>query len=223
MSTPTPLSTKLAEVALRINAITLKPSDPFTWASGYRMPIYNDNRMLLCTAEIRSLIAEGFLHLLSTHDLHPEVIAGTSTGGISFGTTLADQLQLPFIYVREKPKGHGMQKRVEGVLDEGQRVVVIEDLVSTGGSSLEALRGVREAGGEVDTVLSIFSYGFSEAAEKFTAAEARYLALFTVETLLQVAEEKGYITHEEAALLGSWRKEPFSWGEKHGFPRIVKE
>lgn len=212
----------LAQIALEIKAIKLDPVTPFTWASGYRMPIYNDNRLLLGNYKHRALISEGFQSIIETQQLPVEVIAGTSTAGISPGTTLADRLKLPFIYVRDKAKGHGMQNRIEGILTPGQKALMVEDLVSTGGSSIEAIKAVREAEGTLDNCLSIFSYGLEEATKQFDAISCRLFPLLTFDVLLSTAVAASYITAPQKALLDSWREDPFGWGEKHGFPRVIK-
>ena len=212
----------LAKIALEIKAIKLDPNTPFTWASGYRMPIYNDNRLLLGQFAHRSLIAEGFQNIIEQRRIEVEVIAGTSTAGISPGTSLADRLRLPFIYVRDKAKGHGMQNRIEGILIPGQRTLMVEDLVSTGGSSIEAIKAVREAEGALDNCLSIFSYGLEEATKQFESISCRLFPLLTFDVLLSTAVETSYINATEKKLLDSWREDPFGWGERHGFPKVVK-
>lgn len=212
----------LAEIALDIKAIKLSPAKPFVWASGYQMPIYNDNRLFLGNHRHRALIADGFLQLINENNLSPEVIAGTVTAGISPATTLADRLERPLIYVREKAKGHGLKNRIEGILAQGQKVLMIEDLVSTGGSSISAIEGVREAGGQVDVCCSIFSYGLDEANRQFEEIRCKLLPVLTYQKLLEVAIERKYISADEETLLREWRKNPFEWGDKHGFPKVQK-
>jgi len=213
---------ELAEIALEIKAIKLSPEDPFTWASGYRMPIYNDNRLLLGNYKHRALIAEGFAQLIKTENIALDVVAGTATAGISPGTTLADSLKAPFIYIRSKAKGHGLQNQIEGVLNSGEQVLLIEDLISTGGSSISALEAVREAGGVIETCFSIFSYGLDEAKKRFDGVECQVFSLLTFDRLLEIAIEKEYITQEQQEVLAEWQKDPFGWGEKHGFPKQEK-
>ena len=216
----------IAEQGLRIGAIKLDPGDPFQWASGYRMPVYNDNRMFLFHPEARRLIAAGLAGMILDRGIDPEVVAGTATAGIPHGALLADQLSLPFIYIRDKPKAHGLRNRIEGLDAEsdlaGRRVVVIEDLISTGGSSAKAVVAVREAAGRCDWCLSIFSYGLEKAAEEFAALDppCRHDSLLTFPVLLDVAREGGFLTGDQIALLTEWRKDPFGWGESHGFPRV---
>jgi len=192
------------------------------------MPIYNDNRMFLFHPEMRRTIARGLAEIVRENDIDPEVVAGTATAGIPHGALLADLLGLPFIYIRDKPKGHGLKNRIEG-LDaesdlEGRRVVVIEDLVSTGGSSARAVEAVREARGRADWCVSIFSYGLEKAEEEFRALDppCRYTSLLTFPLLLEVARTGGFLTSDQIALLAEWREDPFGWGEKHGFPKIEK-
>lgn len=217
------IGVRLAEIALEIRAIKLSPADPFTWASGYRMPIYNDNRLFLGDPTHRRLIAEGFQDILKRAQIAPEVIGGTVTAGISPGTTLADLLRLPFVYVRDKAKGHGLKNRVEGILRPGERVVMIEDLVSTGGSSVEAINGIREAGAQCDVCLSIFSYGLEESERQFSAIGCALHSLLTFPTLLEVAVRTGYLSASDLEVLGEWRKDPFAWGAAHGFPRVDRK
>jgi len=215
------IAAKLARIALDIGAIRLSPEAPFTWASGYRMPVYNDNRLLLGNHEHRLLVARGFEAALAENQIETDVVAGTATAGIAPATTLADRLRKPLIYVRPQAKKHGMNNRIEGILQPGQRVVMIEDLISTGGSALAAVAAVREAGGEVAHCLSIFKYGFREAEEAFTARACRLRSLLTFDELLDEAETTGRINAEQAALLLPWREDPFGWGERHGFPRLT--
>ena len=162
---------RLAEISLEMGAIKLQPNDPFLWASGYRMPIYNDNRMLLSSSEARRLVAEGFLDILQQEEIDFEVIAGTSTAGIPHSTTLADMLGTPLTYVRTKAKDHGMGNQIEGLGGDrsyhNRKVVLIEDLISTGGSSIKAVQAVREAEGDITWCLAIFSYGLEKARTQF--------------------------------------------------------
>ena len=216
------IARRLARVALSIKAIKLQPGNPFTWVSGYRMPIYNDNRMLMGSFEHRQLVCQGMCELIEKHTLRPEVIAGVATSGIPHATVVADCLRLPLIYVREKPKAHGAGRRIEGIFTPGQKTVVVEDLVSTGQSSVAALEGVREAGGDADTVLAIFSYGFPKAAEAFQTVGGRYFSILTYADLLEVARAEKYISDAESAVLAEWGSDPFGWGESHGFPKVDK-
>ncbi len=192
------------------------------------MPIYNDNRMFLFHPQMRRTIAEGLAGIIRDRDIGPQVVAGTATAGIPHGARLADVLSLPYIYIRDKPKGHGLKNRIEG-LDaesdlEGRTVVVIEDLISTGGSSARAVEAVREANGKADWCLSIFSYGLEKAAEQFAALDppCHFTSLLTFPTLLEVAESGGFLSRDQIALLADWREDPFAWGERHGFPKVEK-
>ncbi len=212
----------LAKVALEIKAIKLNPKQPFLWASGYYMPIYNDNRMLLGNFEHRKIIASGFIDLISKLKLDVEVIAGTATAGIPPATSLADRLEKPLIYVRASAKDHGLRNTIEGILLPGQKVLMIEDLISTGGSSITAIEDIREAGGKIENCLSIFSYGLSEALKQFDQISCKVNSLLTYDLLLAEAQTQKYINQQELELLQDWRKNPFSWGEKNGFPKVEK-
>jgi orotate phosphoribosyltransferase len=220
------LDRRIAKEGLDVGAIKLDPDNPFQWASGYRMPIYNDNRMFLFRPDVRKTIARGLADIIAEEGVSPEVVAGTATAGIPHGALLADLLSLPFIYVRDKPKAHGLRNRIEGIDAAsdlgGSRVVVIEDLISTGGSSARAVEGVREANGNCTWCLSIFSYGLERAAEKFAALDppCEFKSLLTFPVLLDVARTGGYLSEEQVALLAEWREDPFGWGAAHGFPRV---
>jgi orotate phosphoribosyltransferase len=216
---------RIAEEGLRIGAIKLSPETPFQWASGYRMPIYNDNRMFLFYPETRRTIVRGLAQVIEEQAIGPEVVAGTSTAGIPHGALLADFLSLPFIYIRDKPKSHGLRNRIEGLDADsdlgGRRVVVIEDLISTGGSSARAVQAVRDARGAARWCLSIFSYGLEKAAEQFAALAppCAFTSLLTFPVLLEVAKDGGFLSEDQIALLAEWREDPFGWGGKHGFPK----
>ncbi|TFH65823.1 MAG: orotate phosphoribosyltransferase [Gemmatimonadales bacterium] len=221
------LGRTIAEYGLRIGAIKLNPASPFQWASGYRMPIYNDNRMFLFYPEMRRTIAQGLADIIRDRGIRPDVVAGTATAGIPHGALLADLLSLPYIYIRDKPKAHGLKNRIEGLDAEsdlgGRTVVVIEDLISTGGSSARAVEAVREANGVSDWCLSIFSYGLEKAAEEFAALEpaCEFTSLLTFPVLLDVARTGGFLSEDQISLLAEWREDPFGWGEKNGFPKAT--
>jgi orotate phosphoribosyltransferase len=190
------------------------------------MPIYNDNRMFLFHPEMRRTIAQGLAGIIREEEISPEVIAGTATAGIPHGALLADLLDLPYIYIRDKPKAHGLKNRIEG-LDaesdlEARKVVVIEDLISTGGSSARAVEAVREANGTCNWCLSIFSYGLEKAAEQFESLHppCAHTSLLTFPVLLDVARTGGFLSEDQIMLLAEWREDPFGWGEKHGFPKV---
>jgi orotate phosphoribosyltransferase len=221
-------NTKLAEAGLKINAIKLNTKDPFLWASGYRMPIYNDNRMFLYYPKYRKLIAEAFKSVIEKENIDFDIVAGTSTAGIPHGALLAELLDVPFIYIRSKPKGHGLKNQIEGIDAEsdlgGKKVIVIEDLISTGGSSAEAVQAVRDAKGIVEYCLSIFSYGLEKALNAFDklALPCKTQSLLTYDVLIKTAEETGYVTNEQAESLTEWRKDPFAWGDARGFKKVEK-
>jgi orotate phosphoribosyltransferase len=205
------ISKKVAEKLLQINAVKLSPQNPFTWASGIKSPIYCDNRLTLSFPDVRQYIVKCFVK--KSGDFEPfDIVAGVATAGIPHGALLADRLKKPFIYVREKPKSHGRQNQIEGVLTQGSRVLVIEDLISTGGSSVKAVESVREAGGIVVGVLAIFSYGFEKANQVFKEADCPFDTLSNYDTLLSQAIENQYIKPEELKTLRAWRHAPDTWG-----------
>lgn len=212
------IARKIAKAALEIKAVKLQPESPFTWASGYKMPIYNDNRLFLFYPEYRRLIAEGFAELIKEKSIKCDMVAGTPTAGIPHGVLLADIIEKPFIYPRKWQKDHGMLNKIEGVpsidMIKDKNVIMIEDLISTGGSSVESLQVVRAAGAKVDTCLSIFSYGFTKAQDAFDAARARYFSLISLDTLIEVVEEEAYFNSTQIELLREWQKSPFTWGER---------
>ena len=210
-------SEEIAKISIETGAIQLNPETPFLWASGYRMPIYNDNRLLLGNSQHRQLIAEGFNDTITSKEIEVDVIAGTATAGIPPATSLADMLKTPLIYVRPNPKEHGMKNQIEGVLRDNQKVVLVEDLISTGGSALNAVAAIREAGGKVDHCLSIFSYGFSNAIEQFKNARCQLHHLLNFEELILLARENKSVSTEQFSLLKSWHSDPFNWGSKNGF------
>ena len=211
---PISIADTLARISLEIGSIKLNPDQPFTWASGYKMPIYNDNRLLLGNNEHRSLIAKGFQELINQYAPNAEVIAGTATAGIPHATTLADMLQLPLIYVRSAPKSHGMSNLNEGPLRPNQEVLVIEDLISTGGSAASAVTAIREAGGVVKHCFSIFSYGFIEATDKFKSISCEIHCILKFSQLLKVAQSTQNLPESDVEMLHSWQKNPFNWAEK---------
>ena len=211
------IAENIARVALEIGAIQFNAQQPFIWASGYKMPIYNDNRLLLGNAGHRALITQGFQDLLKNCAAKVEVIAGTATAGIPHATTLADRLQLPLIYVRSAAKTHGMGNRIEGPLRRNQQVLVIEDLVSTGGSAANAVTAIREAGGIVNHCFSIFSYGLSEATDKFKSISCEIHSILDFSELLEVALSTQNLSTNDIETLRSWQKAPFKWAENNGF------
>ena len=219
---------KLSEASLEIGALRLNVKNPFLWASGYYMPVYNDNRLFLQNREYRRMITKTFASIIKKNRINPEAVAGTSTAGIPHAALLADKLDLPLTYVRNKPKDHGLGNRIEG-LDaergyEGRRVVLIEDLISTGGSSIAALKAVREAGGKIEYCLSIFTYGLSKAEEEFSSLtpQCRAISILSYDKLIHTAEKSGYISKDDVKSLEEWRKSPFDWGSNYGFPPKTK-
>lgn len=202
---------EVAKALLEIKAVSLRPQDPFTWTSGIKSPIYCDNRMTMSFPEVRELIAEGFASVIREQYPDAEVIAGTATAGIPHAAWVAQKLGLPMIYVRDKAKGHGRQNQIEGALPEGKKVVVIEDLISTGGSSLKAGLAVRESGGTVLATLAIFTYEFDAAAALFEAEGIPLTTLSRYSVLIEAALELGYIKSEDVALLSAWRQDPKSY------------
>ena len=203
---------KTAELLLQINAIKLNPSTPFLWASGWKSPIYCDNRLTLSFPAIRNYIREEFSKNIEKQFGKPDVIAGVATGAIGIGILVAESLGLPFVYVRPEAKKHGRQNQVEGFLQKGQNVVVVEDLISTGNSSLQAVEVLREAGANVKGMAAIFNYGFDIATENFKKANVDLFTLGNYENLLTLAVAKKYITEEEETTLIAWRKDPSTWG-----------
>jgi orotate phosphoribosyltransferase len=196
---------------LDIGAIKLNLEDPFTWASGWKSPIYCDNRLALSYPQIRDYIKHALSSVVKDHFAGTEAIAGVATAGIPQGALVADELDLPFIYVRSKPKGHGLTNQIEGNVVANQKVAVIEDLVSTGGSSLKAVEAIRSAGMEVLGMVSIFTYGFDISAQNFKQANVRYLSLSDYDTLISVGIEKDIIPKAQVDRLKAWRTAPDSW------------
>ena len=202
---------KVAEFLLQIKAIKLQPNKPFTWASGWKSPIYCDNRVTLSYPKIRTYIRQEFVNTINTNFAKPDVIAGVATGGIAQGALVAEEMGLPFIYIRSEAKKHGMTNLIEGVLEKGQSVVVIEDLISTGGSSLKAVEAIREAGCIVKGMAAIFTYGFEIADNAFKAANIPYKSLTNYQTLIGLALEKGIIAADDQNTLLNWRADPTNW------------
>jgi len=202
---------KTAELLLQINAIKLNPQTPFLWASGWKSPIYCDNRISLSFPPIRNYIRDEFAKHIENQFGKPDVIAGVATGAIGIGVLVAEKLGLPFVYVRPEPKKHGRQNQIEGFLDKGQSVVVIEDLISTGKSSLQAVEALRENGAIIKGMAAIFSYGFEIAKTNFENENLDLYTLSNYENLLNLALEKKYITEQEQEILSKWRSNPSEW------------
>lgn len=208
------IAREVAEYLLEIRAVVLKPNEPFTWASGLKSPIYCDNRKTLSYPKVRSYIKSSFADTISEEIKNAEVIAGVATAGIPHGALVADVLNKPFVYVRDKPKAHGMANQIEGKLDAGQKVVVIEDLISTGGSSLKAVEALRQAGAEVVALGAVFTYGFDTSIAAFEQAKCRFFTLSDYPTLLEVAARLDYIKPNEIDTLTEWYKHPEAWSKK---------
>ena len=202
---------KTAELLLQINAIKLNPSNPFLWASGWNSPIYCDNRLTLSFPAIRNYIRDEFAKQIVEKYGKPDVIAGVATGAIGIGILVAEAMNLPFVYIRPEPKKHGRQNQVEGFLQKGQTVVVIEDLISTGTSSLQAVEALRNEGANVKGMIAIFSYGFDIAATNFSNANVELSTLSNYENLLNLALDKNYISEKEEIALKEWRNNPSEW------------
>ena len=202
---------KVAEFLLQIKAIKLSPKEPFTWASGWKSPIYCDNRKTLSYPAVRTFIRQQFVHIINSEFGRPDMIAGVATGGIAHGALVAHDMGLPFLYVRSDSKEHGLKNQVEGDLTVGRSVVVVEDLVSTGGSSLKAVQALRDAGLEVKGMVSIFTYGFDTATRSFAEAKVNLQALTNYSVLLDQALRSDYITEKDLGPLNEWRKDPANW------------
>ncbi|HJE88468.1 orotate phosphoribosyltransferase [Rikenella microfusus] len=204
---------KIAQTLLQIKAIKLSPANPFTWASGWHSPIYCDNRKTLSYPEARREIYRAFAKIVAEKYPQAEVIAGVATGAIACGVLTAEELGKPFIYVRSAPKDHGMANQVEGHFEPGAKVVVVEDLISTGGSSLKAVEALRAAGCEVLGMVAIFTYGFPTATANFEKAGVRLDTLSDYNTLIELAAEQNYIEPEEMETLREWRRAPDVWSK----------
>ncbi|MFZ0281762.1 MAG: orotate phosphoribosyltransferase [Bacteroidales bacterium] len=203
---------KIAEYLLQIKAIKLQPSNPFTWASGWKSPIYCDNRKTLSFPEVRSYIRDTFSAMTGEYFPGTELIAGVATGAIAHGALTAEKLGLPFVYVRSEAKEHGLGNQIEGYFVPGQKVVVIEDLISTGGSSLGAVRALREAGCDVLGMIAIFTYEFRKASDAFAAGNVELHTLSNYSTLIETAVKTGFISTSEVETLKEWRNDPSKWG-----------
>lgn len=204
----------VAEKLLQIKAIKLQPTNPFTWASGWESPIYCDNRKTLSYPDVRNIIKVQIARLVMEQYPEVDAIAGVATGAIAQGALVAEELGRPFVYVRSAPKGHGLENLIEGDLKPGMKVVVIEDLISTGGSSLKAVEAIRNDACEVLGMIAIFTYGFQVSVDKFKEAGVELTTLSDYETLLEVAGEINYIDEKEVSTLREWRKDPATWSAK---------
>jgi orotate phosphoribosyltransferase len=202
---------KVAEFLLQIKAVKLEPEKPFTWASGWKSPIYCDNRKTLSYPQIRTYIRQQFVDTINKHFAKPDVIAGVATGGIALGALVAQEMNLPFVYVRSEAKKHGLTNMIEGEIQSGQSVVVIEDLISTGGSSLKAVEALREKGCNVKGMAAIFTYGFAEAEQNFKKAKCVLKTLTSYDVLVNKALQKEYINEKDLESLKQWRINPSEW------------
>jgi orotate phosphoribosyltransferase len=203
---------EIATHLLEIGAVSLEPQEPFTWSSGLKSPIYCDNRLTLAYPNVRNAIADGLTKLIRAHFSDVEAIAGTATAGIPHAAWVSERLNLPMCYVRSQAKGHGKGKQIEGKVDKGQKVVVVEDLISTGGSSLNAVRALREAGCQVLGIVAIFTYGLEKAKQAFAENNVEVYTLTDYDTLIETAVELGVVTEQDLATLRKWRENPEEWG-----------
>lgn len=201
-----------AQKLLEVKAVKLQPEEPFTWASGWKSPIYTDNRKTLSFPALRSFVKTELCHLIQSNFPEAEAVAGVATGAIAQGALVADQLGLPFSYVRPKPKDHGMGNQIEGEIRKGAKVVVVEDLISTGGSSLKAVEALRQYGVEVIGMVASFTYGFPVAEEAFKEADVKLFTLSDYDHVVAEAAQTGYIKPEDQPVLAEWRKNPSQWG-----------
>ena len=202
-----------AEKLLNVKAIKLQPANPFTWASGWKSPIYCDNRKTLSFPNLRTFVKIELCHAIQENFPEAEAVAGVATGAIAQGALVADQLGKPFVYVRSKPKDHGMGNLIEGELPEGAKVVVVEDLISTGGSSLKAVEALRAAGYEVVGMVASYTYGFPIAEDAFSNAGVKLVTISDYANVVEVAAATGYIKQEDVDVLHEWRKDPANWGK----------
>lgn len=207
-------SPSISQYLLESRAVKLEPSKPFIWASGWKSPIYCDNRITLSFPDVRTAIRDAFVEKIKQHYPQVEVIAGVATGAIAQGALVAEAMNLPFIYVRSAPKKHGMENLIEGIVHPGQKVVVIEDLVSTGGSSLQAVEALRKAEADVLGMVAIFTYGFPSAEDNFKTGNCKLVTLTNYMELLDLALETGYVKADQLDILKQWRQNPGEWMQK---------
>lgn len=199
---------------LNVKAIKLQPANPFTWASGWKSPFYCDNRKTLSYPDLRSFVKTEFARLVMEQFPEAEAVAGVATGAIAQGALVADALNLPFVYVRSKPKDHGLENLIEGELKPGAKVIVVEDLISTGGSSLKAVEAIRKNGSEVIGMVAAYTYGFQVAVDAFKEANVKLVTLTNYEAVVAEAQRIGYITPEDVEILNKWRESPSTWTGK---------
>lgn len=211
------ISEDVARILLELNAITLNPKKPFRYASGILSPVYTDCRVLMAYPQRRREIRDLYIDTIKKSGVTFEVVAGTATAGIPHAAWIADKLNLPLVYVRGKAKDHGKENLMEGIIKKGQRAIVIEDLVSTGESAINSVNAVREAGGQVEYVFSIITYGMKQAEENFKTHNLKLVSLTNFQDVLKQAQKMGYINKEEISAILDWTKDPPSWGKRMGF------
>ena len=214
------MNEEIARVLLEKKAVTLNAKVPFTFVSGIRSPIYCDNRQMIAYPEERKQIVDAFIN--ESRDGDFDIVAGTSTAGIPWASWISDKLNKPMAYIRGAKKEHGAGNQIEGADVDGKKVLIVEDLISTGGSSFRAVEAVREGGGNCETVVAIFSYDFEKANKIFKEGDCKLLVITNFSTLVNVASKNGFLTDSEQALVLSWNKDPQNWGPKHGFPNADK-
>ncbi|MBS2770788.1 orotate phosphoribosyltransferase [Anoxybacillus rupiensis] len=207
------MNKEIATHLLQIGAVSLQPNEPFIWSSGLKSPIYCDNRLTLAYPHVRSIIADGLAQLIRAHFPDVEIIAGTATAGIPHASWTSERLGLPMCYVRSQAKAHGRGKQVEGKVERGQKVVVVEDLISTGGSSLTAVGALKEAGCDVLGVIAIFTYGLEKGKQAFAESDVQVHTLTDYDSLIETAVELGVVGEQDLATLRDWRKQPEAWGK----------
>lgn len=218
-------NSKLAKAAFDIGAVKVNCNTPFQWSSGFHMPVYNDTRIFLGFPEYRNMITLAFMNLILEKNIPHEIMAGVATAGISYATTLADRMNKPLVYVREKPKAYGLKTKIEGIAKEkelaGKNVVIIEDVISTGKSSINAINSLREGKCLVDCCLAVFNYGFKESYEAFYSLRPKcnVVSLLDYDSLIKFGIDNGKLTEEDIKSLEEWKLDPFKWGEKRGFPK----
>lgn len=210
------LAEHIAEILLRLEAVSIKPQTPFTWASGMKSPIYCDNRLIISTVAERQVVIDAFASTVAQHFDTVDVIAGTATAGIPHAAWLAERLRKPMVYVRSSAKGHGKQNLIEGRLPQGAKTLLIEDLISTGGSSLRAAEALTEAGAKVAGIIAIFEYGLSKATQAFAAASMPHQTLTNLTALLKVAIEKHLLSPDDRGSVESWQQDPAAWSKHRG-------
>lgn len=211
------LDQQIAQILLEKKAVALNPGKPFTFASGIKSPIYCDNRLLISHPESRSVLVDGFISLLKSKNIVGDVIAGTATAGIPWAAWIAQKLDKPMVYVRESAKDHGRQNQIEGEIKKGQKVILIEDLISSGGSSVKAIQAVQNSGFEVVACVAIFTYQMKKATDAFASVNVPLHTLSNFSVLTQVAKKLGLISDEQIAVVLEWSEDTAGWGAKHGF------